>query len=88
MFLYFFRIAAIVMYILGGYFNNYVLSVRTKSKTHSQERSRGAAEWNQPNINPLTLTDSNRGGAAVDGLLELQSKNSAGLISGNRANSR
>jgi len=25
-FLYFFRIAAIVMYILGGYFNNYVLS--------------------------------------------------------------
>jgi len=26
MFLYFFRIAAIVMYILGGYFNNYVLS--------------------------------------------------------------
>jgi hypothetical protein len=39
MFLYFFRIAAIVMYILGGYFNNYVLSVRTKSQTHSQERS-------------------------------------------------
>jgi hypothetical protein len=34
MFLYFFRIAAIVMYILGGYFNNYVLSVRTKPQTH------------------------------------------------------
>lgn len=39
MFLYFFRIAAIVMYILGGYLNNYVLSVRTKSQTFSQEWS-------------------------------------------------
>jgi len=36
-FLYFFRIAAIVMYILGGYINNYVLSVRTKSQTQFQE---------------------------------------------------
>ena len=37
MFLYFFRIAAIAMYILGGYFNNYVLSVRAKSQTHRQK---------------------------------------------------
>ena len=74
MFLYFFRIAAIVMYILGGYFNNYVLSVRTKSQTHTQERSYWAVEWNPIDINPLTLTDSNRGGAAVNGLLELQGK--------------
>ena len=87
-FLYLFRIAAIVMYILGGYFNNYVLSVRTKSQTHSQERSGCVVECNQSNINPSTLIDSNCGGAAVDGLLELQSKHPTGFISGNRANNR
>ena len=87
MFLYLFRIAAIVMYILGGYFNNYVLSVRTKSKTHYQEWSDWASEWSQVDINPSTLTDGNRSSAAFDGLLELQSKHSAGFISGDRANS-
>ena len=67
-FLYLFRIAAIVMYILGGYFNNYVLSVRTKSQTHFQEwREESTTDLNRPSDPP----DSNRGGVAVDGLLEL-----------------
>lgn len=68
MFLYFFRIAAIVMYILGGYFNNYVLSVRVKPQTLPKERY-GMVEWTT-DVKPRP-PDSNRGGAAVDGLLEL-----------------
>lgn len=68
-FLYLFRIAAIVMYILGGYFNNYVLSVRTKSQTHFQEWRFGGSDGTD--VNPSRPPDSNRGSAAVDGLLEL-----------------
>lgn len=57
-----------MLYILGGYFNNYVLSVRTKSKTHLQEwREEWTADVNRPSDPP----DSNRGGVAFDGLLEL-----------------
>ena len=60
------------MYILGGYINNYVLSVRTKSQTHSQEWS-GAEQWNgTTDINPPRFPDSNRSRLAVHGLLELQ----------------
>lgn len=56
------------MYILGGYFNNYVLSVRVKSQTLPKERY-GMVEWTT-DVKPRP-PDSNRGGAAVDGLLEL-----------------
>ena len=68
MFLYFFRIAAIVMYILGGLFDNYVLSVRTKSQTHFRE---WREEWTTDVNRPSDPPDSNRGGVAFDGLLEL-----------------
>ena len=69
MFLYLFRIAAIVMYILGGYFNNYVLSVCGQISNAIPKRR---VEWTT-DVGPRP-PDSNRGGAAVDGLLELQSE--------------
>jgi len=43
------------MYILGGYFNNYVLSVRTKPQTHFQEwREELTTDVNRPS-DPQTV---------------------------------
>lgn len=74
MFLYFFRIAAIVMYILGGYFNNYVLSVAYQISNVFVFPKNGVAGG----MERLTLSprppDSNRGRVAFHGLLELQSE--------------